>query len=29
MNYETLTVGIAGHVATVTLNRPDVRPRHA
>lgn len=25
MNYETLTVGIAGHVATVTLNRPDVR----
>ncbi|WP_321844450.1 enoyl-CoA hydratase/isomerase family protein [Paraburkholderia bannensis] len=25
MNYETLTVEFAGHVATVTLNRPDVR----
>ena len=25
MNYETLTVGVAGQVATVTLNRPDVR----
>ena len=25
MNYETLTVAIAGKVATVTLNRPDVR----
>ncbi|QGZ63999.1 enoyl-CoA hydratase/isomerase family protein [Paraburkholderia acidisoli] len=25
MPYETLTVDMAGHVATVTLNRPDVR----
>ena len=25
MNYETLTIERAGHVATVTLNRPDVR----
>ncbi|HKT93683.1 MAG TPA: enoyl-CoA hydratase-related protein, partial [Paraburkholderia sp.] len=25
MQYETLTVDIVGHVATVTLNRPDVR----
>ncbi|RAR65155.1 methylglutaconyl-CoA hydratase [Paraburkholderia unamae] len=25
MQYETLTVEVAGHVATVTLNRPDVR----
>ncbi|WP_322105316.1 enoyl-CoA hydratase/isomerase family protein [Paraburkholderia sp. J41] len=25
MHYETLTVEIAGHVATVTLDRPDVR----
>ncbi|PXW22570.1 enoyl-CoA hydratase/isomerase family protein [Paraburkholderia caballeronis] len=25
MHYDTLTVAVAGHVATVTLNRPDVR----
>ena len=25
MHYETLTVAVAGHVATVALNRPDVR----
>ncbi|TDV34361.1 methylglutaconyl-CoA hydratase [Paraburkholderia caballeronis] len=25
MHYETLTVAVTGHVATVTLNRPDVR----